>query len=398
MDDHGQMMASVIRSNGLEAEALPMADRKSVEIGRQFTTGKECYPCILTTGDIVKKTREPDFDPERAAFFMGHASGPCRFGQYHKFHRMVLDDLGYDRVPLVLVDQTERFASHMAAFGPGFLRRCWDLLLVVDSMLKMVREIRPYEQTPGETDRVYGQCLRELGEVVERRGDYFACARGVRRRLAAVPVDRSERRPIIGIVGEIYVRSNEFANNFLVRRIEALGGQAILPTFQEWLSYTAYGRRQGSLRDGHYLRFLREWTSELGARWEEGRVARIFDGAVHHMAREERTAAILEMGRRYLSPAVLGEAILSMGRAVEYAMHGLDGIVNVGPFGCMPGALVDGLLASFRRDHEDLPLLKLAFDGVDQAGEETQLEAFIHQARQHLAGTRDRDTDARASG
>ncbi|MEF8787768.1 MAG: acyl-CoA dehydratase activase, partial [Planctomycetota bacterium] len=95
MDDHGVLMAATLRSNGIDAEALPMSDSKSLELGRQFTSGDECYPCILTTGDIVKKTREDDFDPEHSAFFMAQANGPCRFGQFHKFHRMVLDDLGY---------------------------------------------------------------------------------------------------------------------------------------------------------------------------------------------------------------------------------------------------------------------------------------------------------------
>ncbi len=103
MDDHNVVLAAMLRANGIDAEALPMSDRESAEIGRKFTTGKECYPCILTTGDIVKKTREPGFDPECSAFFMPEADGPCRFGQYHKCHRMILDDLGLEEVPLVVL-------------------------------------------------------------------------------------------------------------------------------------------------------------------------------------------------------------------------------------------------------------------------------------------------------
>ena len=91
MDDHNLVFAAMLRANGIDAEGLPMSDRESAELGRKFTTGKECYPCILTTGDIVKKTREPGFDPQHSAFFMPEADGPCRFGQYHKCHRMACD-------------------------------------------------------------------------------------------------------------------------------------------------------------------------------------------------------------------------------------------------------------------------------------------------------------------
>ena len=37
---------------------------------------------------------------------------------------------------------------------------------------------------------------------------------------------------------------------------------------------------------------------------------------------------------------VRGEANLSLGRAVEYGLHGFSGIVNLMPFACMPGTIV----------------------------------------------------------
>jgi predicted nucleotide-binding protein (sugar kinase/HSP70/actin superfamily) len=59
-------------------------------------------------------------------------------------------------------------------------------------------------------------------------------------------------------------------------------------------------------------------------------------------------------------------------------------MVNVAPFGCMPGAIVNGLMEQFRNDHGGMPVLRLAFDGVEQAAEDTLLEAFVHQARQYM--------------
>ncbi len=384
MDDHGVVLAGLLRGCGVDAEALPVSDRRSLELGRKFTTGKECYPCILTTGDIVKKTQEADFDPDRAAFFMAQASGPCRFGQYHRFHRMVLDDLGYERVPLVVLDQESKFAAHMEAFGPDFRRTCWDAIVIVDYAQKMAREIRPYEVNEGETDRLYWECLHDLARAAERKGDCLAEADRIRRRLEAIPIDRSRPRPLIGIVGEIYVRSNEFANSFLARKLERLGAEVALAPFQEWLNYIAHERRGICWQDAAVWGFVREWITEFVARWDEARIARIFRGTVRHMPREAAISKVLELGAAYLDPSVKGEAILSMGRAVEYVHHGFDGVINVAPFGCMPGSLVDGLLEKFRRDYHGIPVLKVAYDGVEQPGEETLLDAFVHQARQRM--------------
>ena len=74
MCDHGMMIAASMKASGVLAEALPMANKQSIDIGRKFTSGKECYPAILTTGDIVKKAMSPDFDPDASAFFMATAS------------------------------------------------------------------------------------------------------------------------------------------------------------------------------------------------------------------------------------------------------------------------------------------------------------------------------------
>lgn len=384
MDDHGRILAAGLRSEGVDAEVMPMSDAECVELGRQHTSGKECYPCILTTGDMLKCTRRPDFDRSRAAFFMAHANGPCRFGQYNKFHRMVLDELGMDDVPLLVLDQSDALVSQLGSLGPGFYRTCWQALLVVDALQKMTRERRPYEISPGSVDAVYGQALDEIVEALEKGDNVMALARRLRVRMEDVPVDTSERRPLIGVVGEIYVRSNEFANNFAVRKLEKLGAQVILPPLQEWVAYTNHERRRDLLHARSLWPFAKEWLTERVARHDQARVERIFAGAITHMPTESPTGEVLELGGRYLDPSVRGEAVLSMGRAAEYAHHGLDGVLNIIPFGCMPGAIVNGLLEAFRADHPGMPILKLAFDGIEQSGESTLLDAFVYQARQYM--------------
>ena len=300
---------------------------------------------------------------------------------------MVLDEIGLPHVPIVVMDQGEEFAAQIKSFGAGFYRTFWELIVIVDFMQKMLRETRPYEVNRGEAERVYGQCLKDLVEVAERRGDHFAAAAEMRRRLEAVPVDRSQERPLIGVVGEIYVRSNQFANNFIVRRLEACGAEVALPPMQEWINYIAFDRREMAREQRHVGAITKEWIGGIVSRRSEARIAKAFRGAIRHMPREAPVSEVLKLGSEYLSPTVKGEAILSMGRAVEYAHHGFNGVVNVAPFGCMPGSIVNSLLEKFRHDY-GLPVLKLDYDGLQQASEGTALEAFVHQARQHMATRR----------
>jgi len=52
------------------------------------------------------------------------------------------------------------------------------------------------------------------------------------------------------------------------------------------------------------------------------------------------------------------------------------------PFTCMPGTIVASLSAAFRMDHEEMPWVDIAYDGQEDTGIETRLQAFAHQARE----------------
>ena len=115
---------------------------------------------------------------------MPAASGPCRFGQYNKLHRLVLDELGLQQVPILVFDQTEGYHKDMAALGQGFRLHAWRAITILDSMQKMVLERRPYEVNQGETDAVYQEWLEALIKRVGQDGKALTeFSRQVSRRL-----------------------------------------------------------------------------------------------------------------------------------------------------------------------------------------------------------------------
>jgi predicted CoA-substrate-specific enzyme activase len=390
MIDHGYVLAAAMRHCGVDAEPLPESDELTLEIGRKYTTGKECYPSIITTGDIVKKTLAPDFDAEHAAFFMPAASGPCRFGQYNRLHRLILDELGLQNVPILVFDQTGGYHRDMASLGKGFRLHAWRSIVILDSMQKIVLEKRPYEVNRGETDAVYkGWLDRLIKNVGQDSGALTLFSHRVRDAFETVKIDTNIPKPRIGIVGEIFVRSNQFANDLLVRKLEALGAQCGVPPLEEWLDYIDHQRKRRNRL--HLEGGWRDWAKQKLTEIVQENVAeplrKQFDSSIEMFTREIPTQAILDRGHKYLTPAVEGEAILSMGRVVEYAEHGFDGIVNILPFGCMPGTIVSLLLHQFRQDYS-LPVLNVVVEGTKDPSESIRFEAFIQQCREHMVNKR----------
>jgi predicted CoA-substrate-specific enzyme activase len=384
MNDTGRLAAAAMRANGVDAEALPMPDKISLEIGRKYTSGKECYPAILTTGDIVKKAKSPDFEPEKSVFFMATASGPCRFGQYNHMHRTVLDDIGLPQVPIFTMDQGNDYQEDTSKLGTSFRKLTWDGFVLVDFLQKLLLETRPYELHKGESDIVYKQHLRRAEHAIEYGYDLLQVARDATMALNKIVVDRSVPKPLIGLIGENYVRVNEFANNFLERRIEKLGGKVVNTPFSEWIDYIAYCRREDCKREKDINAFAIELITEVVQRYRAYRMSRPFKKCATNLFKDGSIKKLISKGRPYIHDSYRGDPVLSMGKAVEFIEEDFDGIIHVAPFHCMPGTAVSAVLEKFQRDHNGIPCLKLTFDGQEESNEETRIEAFMHQACQRM--------------
>ncbi len=381
MADHALALVSAFEACGAEAEALPESDAETLELGRRLTSGKECYPLILTTGDLAKMVRRPDFDPEKSAFFMPSGDGPCRFGQYHRYHRLVLDELGYPQVPVYAPEQSENMYDELDMVGDDFDRIAWRGVVAIDLLEKKLLETRPYERRAGEADAVYQHFLHRVYCALRDRTNLPEVLAEARRTFDELSYLPNGDKPIVGVVGEIYTRANRFANENAVREIEALGGQVWMPPIAEWLLYVNYTSKQRARALRRYRHLLQIMIKEWVQHKDEEHLCGIFEGSIRNL-HEPKIFETLEMARSYLHPSFEGEAVLSIGKSKDFYCKGAAGIVNIMPFSCMPGTVVNSLFKRFREEHGNIPFLNLAYDGQEQTHTHTRLEAFMYQVRQ----------------
>ncbi len=382
MTDQAYAVAAAFRACGVDSEVLSESDDETLAIGRQLTSGKECYPCILTTGDMVKRVRRSDFDPEKSAFFMPSGTGPCRYGQYHRFHRLILDRLGYEEVPIYAPDQSEVFYKELGMVNGDFPRLGWQGLVAVDLLEKLVRQFRPYETEPGASDRAYKDGLKAICRTVETRGDLVKILKEIRASFETIPVKDLGSKPVVGIVGEIYTRANRFANEDAILRIEALGGEVWMPPVAEWVLYINYIAKERSLRKRQLKTWLKNvWTDRVQRRYEHEYSA-IFEGMLRYLW-EPPTEEVLENARPYLHPCFRGESVLSIGKSVDYIRRKTAGIVSIMPFTCMPGTIVSAILKRCKEENNNIPYLNLSYDGQAETNTMTRLEAFMYQVRRY---------------
>jgi predicted nucleotide-binding protein (sugar kinase/HSP70/actin superfamily) len=92
---------------------------------------------------------------------------------------------------------------------------------------------------------------------------------------------------------------------------------------------------------------------------------------------------MLNLCNKYINQFYDGDPPVSIGTSVALAQRGISGIAAILPFTCMPGTVVASVSDTFRKDHNNIPFINIAFDGQDSVSLDTRLQAFVFQVKEY---------------
>ncbi|MBN2243252.1 MAG: hypothetical protein JW793_11235 [Acidobacteria bacterium] len=361
-----RVFVAALASAGIEASGVPPSDGRTLELSGGHISGDECFPLRVVLGDFLKVIEAHGED--RVAFFLPTTCGPCRFGQYSHFLRKVLGELGYGRVPVLSPSSANGYGG-IGLGDTSLLRTIWRAIVASDLLQRMLLHIRPYEQKPGESDAVYSLCLEDLCRELSRSGigdgtrlqRLAASLARSRDRLRAVPVFK-KNLPVIGIVGEIFCRLNEFSNQDMIRRMESHGAECWLSGISEWLAYASMEHRKNLRIAGK--RFSPAMGVARLKNWFQRRDERILQELFRGDLEDEADLEdVMEKSRPYLPhQGVIGEMVLNVGKAVYLWEKGVSGIIDISPFSCMNGVVCQAVYPRVGDEHDGIPIRVFFFD------------------------------------
>ena len=187
-----------------------------------------------------------------------------------------------------------------------------------------------------------------------------------RERFRRVSASYDSSVPLIGVVGEIFCRLNNFSNEDLIRKLEGYGAASWLSDIAEWVSYTnsEQKRRLRLLGNGISFEMLKSKIRDHIQHSDEHALQEPF--AEDFIGCEEPPVEeILELARPYLPDSgALGEMVLSVGKAAYLAKHGADGVIDISPFTCMNGIVSEAIYPKLSKDFGGIPIRNFYFDGT----------------------------------
>ncbi|MBN2465586.1 hypothetical protein JXD38_08200 [candidate division WOR-3 bacterium] len=336
-------LKTFVEDLGGEVILAPPNSRRTVELGALHSPELICMPYKITLGNMLEA-----IELGADTLFMAAGARKCRFGYYHYLHERALKDLGKE-CRFIAVTQYSPF-DFVFKVMPGIFGV--SPFRVIRAVAKLLAKSRLTQEFRQQLNRKMAldfdgaeQAKPKALSVIERAHTLkeIQAARGEVRRIFAL--NGSEPAIRLGLVGEIYFMIEQFASQEIEKELGKMGAEVV---FERSL-----------------YRHIRHLLSSDPAFVRSGRLA-----------------------RRYLQESPGGEAIRTVGEAVYFQQQGLDGIVHIFPFTCMPENIALEALQKLSEE-TGLPVLSLSFDEhTSRTGLLTRLEAFVDLVKRRKLGRR----------
>jgi len=382
------LVAEAFNSFGYNFVLLDQAGPGAVEEGLRHVNNDSCFPSIMVVGQLIEALKSGQYDTNRTAVGITQTGGICRATNYVSLLRKALADAGFEHVPIVALT-----AAKTGESAPGF-RITWPMVLkgfssvvVGDTLVRCLYRTRPYEVTPGSAEALLEKWIGRAKESLRRPfliGRYASMLREIVADFDALPIS-GERRPRVGIVGEILVKFHPDANNQLVKVIEAEGCEATIGDLNGFLVYASSGNmvRQKELA----IPWIKTVAGRIGVAYLQALEipARIALAKSKRFDPPPRVADILKLAKDVLSPCnAMGEGWLLTGEMREFILGGVPNIACVQPFACLPNHVVGkGVIKEIRRLHPEANIVAVDYDpGASETNQINRLRLMLTTAKE----------------
>jgi len=376
MAPHIELVGALLEGSGFKAVVLPEANERNLFYADKVTSGVECLPYRVTLGDFLRFCYEDGTDLKNVEAVMAGAYGPCRFGKYALEQTKVLRDVGID-IPMRTTVSNNAYRD--SDISPSFARLAWKGCVAIDYLQRLLWRTRPYEKRLGSVDELFDEYLGRIVGRVRKKESFDDILRQATSDFRSLIDPELPRKPLVGINGEIFLRSNRFSNQDLVRECEKAGLEVVVSSIGEWMKYILYRHVEDAVIDRKFLKALISYVIKRVWEHDEHTVMKHFQNLVD--VREPSTEEVLRWTNEWLSPKCGSEAVLSIGSGVEWMENPkFAGVISVMPHGCMPGGIVAAMSDKFSALYRK-PWINLTYDGFVESNNLTRINNFAEVIR-----------------
>ena len=386
---HFQFLETALGKEGYKTVLLPEVDINAVDEGLKYINNDACYPTIVSLGQIISYLKSGDLDLDKTAIFMSQTGGGCRASNYVALLRKALKDMGMPQIPVVSVNWAGLETNPGFKITLPLIKRILMGFVYGDVFMKVLYATRPYEKVPGSANELFKKWSR-----VARRNVYTgslvkfkSTLRSIVKAFDELELDESIKKPKVGVVGEILVKYHPNANNDIVGVIEEEGGEAVVLDLIDFFLYGMYSKEfnykylsgskklmnlnKAGIKAIEFMRKTARQALEDSKRFKP-------PAFIHETA--DKAQEIISLGNQ------CGEGWLLTGEMVELIDSGVENIVCMQPFACLPNHVTGkGMLKALRKRNPYANVVAIDYDpGASDVNQLNRIKLMMATAYKNL--------------
>ncbi len=387
---HFELLEPAMRAAGYNIVVLPNDNRRAVDFGLKYVNNDACYPSLFVVGQIMEALDSGKYDLNRTAVIMSQTGGGCRASNYVGFIRRALKKAGMEQIPVI--------SANLSGLedNPGFkidlktLMRAAYAVVFGDVMMRCVYRMRPYELKKGHVEKVHRKWVKRCTRILTSTSGFNLpkmqrVAIDMIKDFDSIPISE-ERKPRVGVVGEILVKYAPAANNYLVDLLEQEGAEANVPDLMGFMLYCFYNQV-------YKAEFL--GTSKKAARMSSAGIHAIeaflrpINRAYKKSKHFDPPASIYDIVK-FAEPIVsigneTGEGWFLTGEMIELIHTGVENIVCIQPFGCLPNHVVGkGVIKQIRKQYPMANIAAIDYDpGASEVNQLNRIKLMLATAQKN---------------
>lgn len=388
---HFKLFEEAFNLHGYRLKVLEEVEEKDIEEGLRYVNNDACYPAIVTIGQLIDNLKKGDYDLNRTAVIMPQTGGGCRATNYFALLQKALKNAGMGQVPVLSLSAKSISGKKHTGFRINFplAKKLVIAANLGDLLLRLKLAVRPYETVKGAAEAVYRKWLEKSKYILSNftMKEYKKLIQEIIDDFNNIGVT-DEKKPKVGVVGEILVKFHPYANNQVVKLIEEEGGEAVVPDFIDFFLYGLYNRNYKSEHFG-----FSKWDSIAGnisiefieyyrkpvrkALQESGR----FSASLEISEIAEKASKFLSLGNQ------MGEGWLLSGEIAELMDAGVQNVVCVQPFGCLPNHIVGkGMFNAIKKSYPNANFVAIDYDAsISKVNQVNRIKLMMSVARSNMA-------------
>ena len=387
---HFSLLEAAFNANGYHLEVLPNDNKHAVDVGLKYVNNDACYPSLIVVGQIMDALLSGKYDLNKTAVIMSQTGGGCRASNYIAFIRRALKKAGMEQVPVISLNLSGLESN------PGFKLTLPLVKAVVyaavfgDILMKCIYRMRPYELEKDIVNRKHKiwekRVIAFLTGSSLSHSQFKKMCREMVHDFDTIPIS-DEKKPRVGIVGEILVKFLPAANNHLAELLEAEGAEPVVPDLIDFMSYCFYN--QNFKVDNLGFKKSKAFFGNIGIKAIDW-VRKTANEALAESRHFHPTADIRDlanMARPIVSEGnQTGEGWFLTGEMMELIHDDVPNIVCIQPFGCLPNHIVGkGVIKEIRRQYPKANIAAIDYDpGASEVNQLNRIKLMLSTAQKNL--------------